>query len=482
MKIINSILLFLFININQFSSYIVIPFKTFQNSKLSKSINLAEDFLQRHINNTIYIEIEAGLPSQKLPALILSKEYGFSIINQKCIVPSSFDTIEKSKTFSKLESINEYKFNYMIKSNIIMGKDIFNFPTESSSRKQALLNFIYSPNEKDIKPNKEENSELYFSNNKNGNYTCACIGISGSNNLNKYYEKNLINQLYNENIIENNYFSIIFSTDSNEEGIFLIGVEPHEHDKENYFEPQLTLIKNEENNFFSYWSLFPDKIYFKNNNQIYNITDNLICTLEYNLGVIFGTQDYLKLIKEQFFKTLLGQNKCHEEIVYSVYTIFYCDNKKDIEIFPTLNFYLDKISFTFELNYKDLFFEEKNKYFFKIIFDRNNNQWKLGKPFLQKYVFVYDYDSKDIGFYNNNISKESKVKKLIKIIINISVIVGILLFLYCVGVFYGIKIYNKAVVAEEVENEDEYKYKKREKRSLNYSYIEMMVESKVIEE
>ena len=476
--IINTALLMFSIFINQLviiNSYIVIPFKTFHNSKSIKSINMAEDFIQTYLNNTIYIEIDAGLPSQKIPALILSQEYGFSIINHKCKIPSLFETIEKSNTFSKAESINDYISNYYFHSNIIIGNDIFNFPTESSSRKQALLSFIYSPNEKDNNLNIEKNNE-------NENYTCACIGISGSKKFKKNYEKNLVNQLYNKNIIENNYFSIIYSSDSNEEGIFLIGAEPHDHDKDNYFEHQLILIKNNENDNLSYWSLYPDKIYFQTNHEIYNITDNLICTLEYNLGVIFGTQDYLNLIKEKYFRTLLTQNKCHEEIVYSVYTIFYCDNKEDIEEFPNLNFDLDKISFTFELNYKDLFYEKNNKYFFKIIFDRNNNQWKLGKPFLQKYVFVYDYDSQDIGFYNNRDSKESKMKKIINILIHIIIIVAILALLYCLGVFLGIKIYNKAVDAEKVVDENEYKYKERKQRYLTYSYIEMMVESYVTDE
>ena len=475
------IILFFIYIFDKSTSYIIIPFKTFKTSDSKKSINIAENFLHSFLNNTIYIEIEAGVPSQKIPAIILSEEFGFFITNHKCLIPSSFDNIEKSKTFWKSEFFKENTFDFPNQKDISFGNDIFEFPTETSKRKQALLNFMYSPNiKKGSKGSniKEKERNLDVDNTDDNNkYTCAAIGIRGAQYYGKDYEKNLVNQLFNKNIINNNYFSIIYS--SEDEGTFLIGTEPHKYDKKNYFENQLRYINNEENNNL-FWSLHPSEIYFTIENKIYNLTNNLLCSLEYNLGVIYGTENYLNLIKELFFNKLILENKCHEEIVHSIYTIFFCNNKNDIENFPTLNIYLQQILFTFSLDYNDLFYEKDGKYFFRIIFDRNNKiQWKLGKPFLKKYVFVFDYDSKKIGIYNDNLSKSNRIKSITYIFLNVLIFIGISFICY-LGYYYGTSVYNTAI--NEKEEEYEYKYKTREERTKAYLYIEMMVESKVLEE
>ena len=482
---IKNILIFILSFISLFdktNEYIVIPFKTFKNSKAKQSINIAEDYLRSSINNTIYIEIEAGLPTQKIPALILSEEFGFFIINHKCLIPSSFETIEKSSTFSKSELHKDYTYKFRTQTDMIFGNDIFKFPTESSSRKQALLNFMYSPNLQKSSSIKNENSDMYFADDENHDYTCAGIGIRGAEYLGKDYEKNFVKQLYHENVINNNIFSIIYSSSSDDEGIFLIGAEPHEHNKNKFFEPQLRHISTVENNFFVFWSLHPDKIYFSVDNQFHNITNNLICTMEYNLGVIYGTDNYLNLIKEYYFDKLILQKKCYEEIVHSIYTVFYCDNKEDIKNFPTLNFYLQQLLFTFQLDYNDLFEERNGKYFFKIIFDRNNKiQWKLGKPFLKKYVFVYDYETKTIGFYNEQLPGGKKKKNMNNIFINILFVIIIIGFGY-VGFYYGKKVYDKARKKRINEIEDGYTYKATEERNRSNTNLEMMIKFKILDE
>ena len=473
-KTIFIILLYLQIIFKESISYIVAPFKTFKGPTRLSS-NIAENFLISNLNNTIYIEIEVGLPVQKIPGIILSEEFGFFIFNRKCLIPSSFDKIEKSSTFSKSELYENYKYTFRTQRDMIFGNDIFKFPSESSSKKQALLNFMYSPNLEESSTIKEENINLHFGDYENHEYTCAGIGIRGAQYLGKEYEKNLIKQLFYENAIDNNYFSIIYSTDSDDEGIFLIGAEPHVHDKDNYFEPQLRYISTVDNNFFIFWSLHPDKIYFttddKNNYNIAN--NNLMCSLEYNLGVIYGTESYLNLIKEHFFNKLINENKCHEEMVYSIYTIFYCDNKKDIKYFPSLNFYSQQLLFTFNLDYQDLFYEQNGKYFFKIIFDKNNNiQWKLGKPFLKKYVFVYDYNSKTIGFYNEELPGGKKRSKIANFFINLFIAIIIICFGF-LGFYFGKKVYDKVRKKRKNEIEDDFVYRLGTKEEKPKAFVEM---------
>ena len=476
MKIGKQFFSFILLYINLFSkinSYIAIPFKTFKNPEIKKPSSEAEEFLLINLNNTIYIELETGLPSQKIPALLLSEEFGFFIINHKCLIPSSFDTVEKSSTFSKSELYKDYTYNFRTQTDMIFGNDIFQFSTDSS-KKQALLNFMYSPNLENNSSIKEENCNLHFADDNNHQYTCAGIGIRGAQYLGKDYEKNFIKQLFHENIINNNYFSIIYK--SNDEGTFLIGEEPHIYDKKKFYEPQLRHISSIDNNFFIFWSIHPEKIFFSSNSQIFNITNNLICTLEYNLGVIYGTEVYLQLIKENYFNRLISENKCHEEIVNSIYTVFYCNNVKDIEKFPPLNFYLQQLIYTFKLDYNDLFYKHKGKYFFKVVFDKNNkNQWKLGKPFLKKYIFIYDYDSKTIGFYNEKLPRGNKEQLISSLLINIFYFFIIICFGF-LGFYYGKKVYHKIRKKRINEIEDGCEYKLKNNEPVNIpSHLEMML-------
>ena len=53
-------------------------------------------------------------------------------------------------------------------------------------------------------------------------------------------------------------------------------------------------------------------------------------------------------------------------------------------------------------------------------------------------------------------------------------------FFCYIGFYYMKKVYNKAI--DEKEDEYEYKYKSREERAQVNSYIELMVESKVLDE
>jgi hypothetical protein len=221
-------------------------------------------------------------------------------------------------------------------------------------------------------------------------------------------------------MIENNYFSIIYDENKSDKGVFLIGIEPHLYNDDLYEEKQLRHINSRGKNFYIFWSLYPDKIFFKTNELNINITTNLVCSLEYNLGLIYGTKDYLDLIKQYFFDKLILEKKCHEEIINSAYTIFYCYNKNDIKEFPSLNLFFQQLLYTFILDYNDLFEEKDGKYFFKIIFDKNNKmQWKLGKPFLKKYTLYYDYDAKTVGFYNQDLPGNNRRKRILNIFLNI---------------------------------------------------------------
>ena len=62
-------------------------------------------------------------------------------------------------------------------------------------------------------------------------------------------------------------------------------------------------------------------------------------------------------------------------------------------------------------DYKDLFTETKYKYFFNIIFDKNNKyNIDLGKLFLKKYPINFDFENEVIDIYDNYIEKQNDNK------------------------------------------------------------------------
>jgi hypothetical protein len=359
---------------------------------------------------------------------------------------------------------------------MLLGSDMFKFKLNDKSQKQTILDFMYSPNLFENSSIKEENAEKHFADNNNHEYTCLGIGIRSEQYVGREYESNFIKQLYIKEMIENNYFSIIYDENKSDKGVFLIGIEPHLYNDDLYEEKQLRHINSRGKNFYIFWSLYPDKIFFKTNELNINITTNLVCSLEYNLGLIYGTKDYLDLIKQYFFDKLILEKKCHEEIINSAYTIFYCYNKNDIKEFPSLNLFFQQLLYTFILDYNDLFEEKDGKYFFKIIFDKNNKmQWKLGKPFLSKYTLFYDYEEKTIGFYNQDLSRKKR-SKFLNVLLNIFYFIIICTFGF-LGFYFGKKAYDKVRKRKIYEIDDNYEYKNDEKKNSN-TILEMMIKPK----
>ena len=426
-------------------SYIVIPFNTY-HPKIQATQNIAENFIKEYINNTIYIELDIGNPPQKIPSLIYSDEFGIFLLNKKCSIPSEFNNIESSSTFLKKELHKDFTYKFRTQIDMLLGSDMFKFKLNDKSQ------------------------------NNNHEYTCLGIGIRSEQYVGREYESNFIKQLYIKEMIENNYFSIIYDENKSDKGVFLIGIEPHLYNDDLYEEKQLRHINSRGKNFYIFWSLYPDKIFFKTNELNINITTNLVCSLEYNLGLIYGTKDYLDLIKQYFFDKLILEKKCHEEIINSAYTIFYCYNKNDIKEFPSLNLFFQQLLYTFILDYNDLFEEKDGKYFFKIIFDKNNKmQWKLGKPFLSKYTLFYDYEEKTIGFYNQDLSRKKR-SKFLNVLLNIFYFIIICTFGF-LGFYFGKKAYDKVRKRKIYEIDDNYEYKNDEKKNSN-TILEMMIKPK----
>ena len=63
------------------------------------------------------------------------------------------------------------------------------------------------------------------------------------------------------------------------------------------------------------------------------------------------------------------------------------------------------MNYTFELTYKELFIELNGNYYF-LVTENSDETWSIGYPLLKKYQFVFNQDSRTVGFYNPNLPKD----------------------------------------------------------------------------
>ena len=249
---------------------------------------------------------------------------------------------------------------------------------------------------------------------------CAYMGMlpKGINNGLTDSKINFIKQLKNKKIIDNYYWYIHYNKENSAE--LVIGAAPHEINPEKYPEEDLYMIHAKLINDLFFWEIEFNtaEIYDINSNKRYSLS-NKNAVLSLNDNYIFCPKEYYKNIISIFFKPYLDSFKCKKEVVYkydSKYTVIYCHRRNftenDLKKFPILSLKSVDLNYIFNLDYKDLFYKTKNVYIFKIINEEGFNIWKFGKIFLEKYQFVFNYDSKMFGFYHKHESETSDNDKM----------------------------------------------------------------------
>lgn len=286
-----------------------------------------------------------------------------------------------------------------------------------------------------------------------------------------------------KNIINRYDFSIFFNSKEykrEEEGFLLLGGLPQDVDedlgyykKEDFDEEKIKKV-----NMKSYSLKFDlDKVlgyYGKNqNNLIEDFTSResnfMTIELDFNDG---GIQIPLYLMKfyQQAFEGYLG-NLCYNE-TFSGWNkkFFYCKKEigKDInkikEKFPGVIFQSNDLNYTFTLEADDLFVEIGNNIYCLVYFYSNTDGWKLGKPFLKKYQFSFNYDAKNIIFYQNyEVKKVVPIYVLIIAIVGTLIVVGVIAFLVFKFYFGGRCLRKKR--ANELQDDD-YAYTSKDEEKI----------------
>ena len=481
-KIIIFIILLLF---KEIRLIFVFPFSISRPVPTSKRYYTLNDFLSDSLHIDFYTSLFIGEDNIKILARISTENSTFILSEEECsrqsldsiydnaIVSRGVYYLNQSSTYKNISKFENILNNYN-KGGIIT--EILSFYNTTYLTCQATTlprgNFI---NENKYVDNKITLSETKiiikrYTNNK----VCGLIGL-GSPYIQLNEGVHIINELKRTGVINNYSWTFNFMTKS--EGQLIIGGLPHEYmDSKLYKENQFIEIKTNEPTNNNYpWSMYINEIYFENEkNQKISVEKDIKGILLSNFGFIIGTSAYKKIIYEEYFEYLFNENICEieksknlqnfnyqfKEFKTGVFEVFSCS--KDIVfqkkyqkyIFPNLLFQQNDLNYTFFLDFNSLFLEIRNKYYFLVLFPENSETslekyWYIGLPFLKKYQFVYNYDSKTIGFYNSNIKEKIKNKpnnngeKMIntnlsgysikRVVVEVIIIVILLLIAYTIG-------------------------------------------------
>ena len=195
-----------------------------------------------------------------------------------------------------------------------------------------------------------------------------------------------------------------------------------------YSENQLLYTKVNSNNYMIYWKMKFDKIFALNCDIFASLKyfENTDIEFKFDSDVIIATDEYKDYIFK-IFENYFMNKKCFNISIndYKIYTnklqFIYCKYEKHFfnelseSFLPIIYFYSNEFNYTFEIDSSDILFIKEDYIYLKILFNDNNlnnNIWKLGKPFSLKYKFIFNPETKQIGFYNKDYSTKSENRKI----------------------------------------------------------------------
>ena len=468
------------------SSPLMMPIESFiyQTGEESEKVDSeTKNFIYELFNSNTVSTVKIGSKLYPLTAFInINSAYFY--LSEKCNIDksSSFD-YKKNFNYNRYQSDsfdNKSSFNitFGTSSHACMGRE--NFKVLDHEKKEINLeniDFILSEDTNENKPN------------------CLYIGLLDNQySQTSFKDYTLITQLKQKKFINEYCWFILFNKATkynndnslydpdeiaNLKGNIFFGDFPHNFDTKNFYKSQLinTYTSYTSSNIMK-WELKFNKIYFKNNDAKEIKIDDKIVKIDPSNYLIFAPKEYLELIIENFFQKYIDEKIC-SYAYFEEYTSIYC-HKSDkfsidkIKTFPTIYFEHINLEYTFELTYKDLFVEKDNIYWFLVVSDYqfNVNDWILGNLFMRKYQFVFNLDTKEIGFYNPKLTKEQNGdgnnSSGSKTILYILLIIALIIIIIGVGIFIKMKFFPgiaKKKRANELDDDYEYVSDKKERNN-----------------
>ena len=428
---------------------IFIPFK---QNPIYPSISYDKiKFLLENTSPKFVSNISIGTPEKIIPSIFNIYDY-YSLIKPN----EEYKAININNNYQKYETNKSTTYkNISLDENNYMK---FNAYTLSKEKIKLCANINCSEHEE------IDDFYIYIRNNQMNAFSYIDISPTDKNVF-------IMNQLKQKKIINNSIISIKYNDDYS--GYYIIGDYPHIYDKENFSKEQL-LIYNMEIAGGKNFDILANKVLVSwreknngNNQDIYKekkINSVNGISFNINLNLIIASNEYMNLVKDIFFNEYFNKKICDYNIIpipgrsYKIYTCIK-SNEFNIKNFPSLKFIFFGNNYEFELTYEDLFIEKNNIYYFLVSCDYHiNENWKLGRPFLKKYQFVFDGTKKLVGYYNKhnkqssnlhnaNANTTSKSTKIIFIFIIVNIILIPIVF------FFARRIYmRKKYKANELDS------------------------------
>ena len=456
-----------------FSSNIAITrfqtnYKSFNNkTKLSSS-----DYYKKIHLSKIYLKLETK-SNQYLYTYVSTDDTEFYLddyFSEYGNIPCPYSSQLSSSYYLCDGSIFKYEPEYIDKS--LCAKDSFKLYKDFFLNDYGLLRLKF---------------QHYIDKFKNITFSCGKTGLKlPSYNIN--YKTNLISQIHEQTNNIDLSFSFKYTNNApikniNElnEGLFIIGIQSYEKKKntdiKSIYVSQLNFGKK------SGWKFDIYNIFIGNE---YFDFDELDIEINFDIDGIDITIDFYEKLNEYFFQPYYNNGSCvNEKINFQRNIIIYCYpdkfTKKDIDNFPTLNFFKNQINYNFTFTGNDLFQEIDDKIFFKMVTNTEIYQKDIifGKLFLKKYQVIFNSDYKSLSFYKNNNNnniinnntdnstitfKSNKKEQILTSILFI--FIGILILIF--GIFLGRKFCNikRRIHANELEDNN-YVYESKKTNENN---------------
>lgn len=421
------------------SKKIVIPFKTVKNTNLN--------YIKSLLQNQIYTKLEIGTEKQIVYLAISTEADLFAI--ESYLINESFYSAEESTSYKNNSYMYYYENYKRMKKGYILNetfyfKDSINKKDKNKAYNSIMFNYIT-----ELSKGYSGQDNGYIDNNIN-----LISGIIGLQITRKYLERDeiiFIKSLKNIEAIEKIVWSINY--ENADEGNLIFGEYPHQYNN-NFKEENIININCITLDYEYYWFFtFTDIKIGENKMRNYR-------TAEYapQIGLIIGTSEYQEIVTP-YFDSLNNCSLIEIENKNLKYSYYECDKNISLNDFePILFIHHGSSSCNFTLDKEDLFIDFNDKKYFLVAFQKQtyNQRWILGKPFVKKYKFAFDHDSKTMLYYqknenDNNENDNNKKKKNSLLYILISIL-GV--FVIVLGIFIGKFIFGKKKKKKANEMED----------------------------